>query len=179
MRIAATCLLALRLAAAAAAAEAGAAIEHRSAGVSGWMDSHSAGIGVRGSLGRLACAFVALPDGSGGKGDAGDGRIGIETAGARGDVTFVTRLQPGYPNPFNPATTIEYSVEAPSRVRLAVYGVQGELVRTLVEAAVPAGEHAARWDGANDRGSAVSSGIYFVRLETDRGVFTRKLILAR
>lgn len=178
MRIVGMLVLALFSAAAAAASDGGASIEHRGAGVSARGESRSAGIGVRGCLGLLSHA-AAMPDGSGGKGGAGDGDIGIESAAARGETVRVTRLEPGYPNPFNPATTIAYSLETPGRARLAVYGVRGDLVRILVDGAVEAGEHVARWDGANDRGAAVSSGIYFVRFETERGVFTRKLILAR
>lgn len=52
-------------------------------------------------------------------------------------------------------------------------------MRILFDGVVDAGERVVRWDGSNDRGSAVASGIYFVRFETDRDVFTRKLILAR
>lgn len=179
MRVTTMLALAMLLPVAAASADGGASIEHRRAGVSGWGEAHSAGIGVRGCLGLLSCAVVAVPGDSGGKNDGGDGRIGIEAASARGETVHVTRLEPGYPNPFNPATTIAYSLDAPGRARLAIYGVRGDLVRILVDGAVDAGEHVARWNGANDRGSAVSSGIYFVRFETDRGVFTRKLILAR
>lgn len=67
------------------------------------------------------------------------------------------------PNPFQPSTTIQYALAAPSRVHLAVYDVTGRAVRTLVDGALPAGFHAAFWDGRDDRGASVPSGIYFCR----------------
>ncbi len=83
------------------------------------------------------------------------------------------------PNPFNPATRIEYSLEGQSRVQLAVYDVAGRLVRTLVNGDRPAGSHAATWDGKDLHGAAVASGIYFIRLDTGTQRLVRKAVLTR
>ena len=64
-------------------------------------------------------------------------------------------------------------------VLLAVYDVNGALVKTLVAGAVPGGRHEVRWDGMNERGESVSSGIYFVRLDAGKVEATRKMLLLR
>jgi hypothetical protein len=69
------------------------------------------------------------------------------------------------PNPFRPATTIQYALARPGAVRLAVYDVAGRAVRTLVDGTRPAGFHAVVWDGRDDRGASVPSGIYFCRFQ--------------
>jgi PKD repeat protein len=78
------------------------------------------------------------------------------------------------PNPFNPLTEIVFSLPRPAYARLAVYDVSGALVATLVDGALPAGEHGARWD-ARDR----PSGVYFYRLQADGQTQTRKMILVK
>jgi hypothetical protein len=84
------------------------------------------------------------------------------------------------PNPFNPMTTVRFSVPSGTeRVRLAVHSVDGRLVRTLVDGGVGPGVHFRVWDGKNDRGDAVASGIYFMRLEADDQVETRKMTLLK
>ncbi len=102
--------------------------------------------------------------------------------GADGGV-FVTRLEHARPNPFNPRTTIEYGVAAPSRVMLRVYDLAGRVVRTLVDGDVEAGEHKVVWDGTTDGGQRAASGVYFVRMEaaghTDAFHATRKLVLLK
>ena len=84
-----------------------------------------------------------------------------------------------YPNPTNPAVSIPFALAEPSHVRLDVYAVKGELVRVLVNEARSAGEYNAQWDGRNERGIDVSSGIYFARLEAGGRFFTRKIVVAR
>ena len=83
------------------------------------------------------------------------------------------------PNPFNPCTTIGFSVPKAGRVRLAVFDVRGVQVATLVDADLSAGDQTAEWSGLDDRGLAMPSGVYLARLETSTGVRTVKLMLAR
>jgi hypothetical protein len=64
------------------------------------------------------------------------------------------------PNPFNPVTSIRFAAPSEGRVSVRVYNVRGELVRTLLDGGVAAGEHSLVWDGTDDRGAAVSSGVY-------------------
>ena len=83
-----------------------------------------------------------------------------------------TMLLPNYPNPFNPETWIPYQVSEPTEVTLRIYSVNGRLVRTLALGQTPAGiyqsrSRAAYWDGRNDVGESVASGIYFYTLSTE------------
>ncbi len=93
------------------------------------------------------------------------------------------RLYQNYPNPFNPVTRIAYTVTGGAasarNVLLAVYDVRGALVRTLVNRPVQGGRHVVEWDGRNNRGDMVSSGVYFSRLSTGGTVETRKMVLLR
>ena len=73
-------------------------------------------------------------------------------------------LSQNYPNPFNPTTTIQYDLPQAGWVVLKVYDVLGRDIRTLVEGGNPAGRHTVRWDGKNDVGYDVPSGLYFCRM---------------
>jgi hypothetical protein len=89
------------------------------------------------------------------------------------------RLDPNFPNPFNDGTEIPFSLAFPSQVELSLYNVTGQQVRTLVRGARAAGKHYAQWDGRDERGRDLSSGVYFYRLRTNAGGQTRKLLLLR
>jgi hypothetical protein len=92
----------------------------------------------------------------------------------------VYALGDNYPNPFNPTTAIRYDVPPSGGVvRIAVYNVRGQLVRTLVDEVKAAGYHAAEWDGLNADGQRVSSGVYFVQMTARQFVKNRKLVLLK
>ncbi len=80
-------------------------------------------------------------------------------------AALVDRLGAAHPNPFNPSTTIAFSLQAPAQVELAVYDVRGQRVATLFSGVRGAGEHRALWLGRGADGRAVSSGVYFARLQ--------------
>ena len=84
-----------------------------------------------------------------------------------------------WPNPFNPATTVGFSLPQDGPVRLTVHDVRGRLVRVLRDGMVPAGSHQVRWDGRDAGGRAVASGLYLVQLQTTSGREVRKMTLAR
>jgi hypothetical protein len=88
-------------------------------------------------------------------------------------------LMQNQPNPFNPLTRIGFSVERSGPVTLRVYDIGGRLVRTLVDRTLPAGAHAEVWDGRDDAGSRVASGIYFYRLDAGSRSMTKKAVLLR
>ena len=89
-------------------------------------------------------------------------------------------LHQNYPNPFNPSTTIGFSVSQSGQVMLEIYDVTGRLVRTLISGNVTAGQHTAHWDGRDDRGSSVGSGVYFYRLGAGaNSVASRKMLLLK
>ncbi|MCI0550501.1 MAG: right-handed parallel beta-helix repeat-containing protein, partial [Anaerolineae bacterium] len=73
-------------------------------------------------------------------------------------------LAQNYPNPFNPATTIRFRLNERQRVRLVIFDITGQRVRTLVEGELPAGEQAISWDGSDQQGRLVASGVYFYEL---------------
>ncbi len=83
------------------------------------------------------------------------------------------------PNPFSVSTTIRYRLPQQSHVRVAVYNVAGQLVRVLTKAQQNSGQYEANWDGRNEAGEAVSSGVYFYRLETPQANKTGKMVLLR
>ncbi len=83
------------------------------------------------------------------------------------------------PNPFNPRTKITFSLPARQDVRLRVYSVEGRLVRTLITGSKDAGTHTVMWQGDNDQGGQVASGLYFYRLGTSSGTLTRKMTLLK
>jgi flagellar hook assembly protein FlgD len=85
--------------------------------------------------------------------------------GVEGTTTFATRLSHARPNPFNPSTTIAYSLAGRSHVTIHVYDVAGRVVRTLVDGEAEAGEHVIVWDGTTDSGERAASGVYFVKME--------------
>jgi len=83
------------------------------------------------------------------------------------------------PNPFNPTTTIHYSLASQGHVELNIYDVAGRLVEELTRGTQSAGPHAAVWNGTDRQGSPVASGVYFVRMASTGQVFTKKMILLK
>jgi len=95
------------------------------------------------------------------------------------DLPFATQLEANFPNPFNPSTTIRYSLNQFENVKLTIYNVRGQLVKTLVYGFQEAGRYAVVWQGDDSLGNPVSSGVYFYRLETTSSVETRRMLLLR
>ena len=88
-------------------------------------------------------------------------------------------LEQNYPNPFNSSTTLRFSLPAPAHVELAVYNLSGQRLATLVEREQATGTHQVRWDGTDDAGRAVATGIYVYRMRAGEAQRTRKLLLLR
>jgi len=89
------------------------------------------------------------------------------------------RLEQNYPNPFNPSTTIEYEIDEAGDARLAIFDAGGRRIRGLVDGFTMPGVHRVVWDGRDDRGEDVSSGIYFYRLSANGDILNRRLALVR
>lgn len=100
-------------------------------------------------------------------------RNGIES------IPQIFRLEQNYPNPFNPITTIAYQLPEESDVRLTIYNVRGQQVRSAVSGRQAAGNREFIWNGLDDSGEAVASGVYLYRLHAGEAVLTRKMLLAR
>jgi hypothetical protein len=88
-------------------------------------------------------------------------------------------LADNYPNPFNPQTTIEFSIAKTDNVSLKIYDISGRLVRMLVNRAMTAGSHKVVFDGRDDAGLPLSSGVYFYQLQSGAQSFTKKMILIK
>ncbi len=95
------------------------------------------------------------------------------------DIVLRTALQGNYPNPFNPVTTIAYSLKEEATVTLEIYNIKGQLVRSLVDEAVNAGPQEAIWNGMDDNNSRVTSGVYFYKLKAGDYTSTKKMILLK
>ncbi|MDZ7375881.1 MAG: T9SS type A sorting domain-containing protein, partial [candidate division KSB1 bacterium] len=88
-------------------------------------------------------------------------------------------LSQNYPNPFNPTTTIAYRIGKKGAVELSIYNVLGQKIKTLVDEVKPAGNYQVSWDGTNQLGQLVSSGIYFYSLKSGEFIKTNKMVLLR
>ena len=118
-----------------------------------------------GATGSDGCAFDYLID--------ADEEIG-------GTPIARTMLFQNAPNPFNPTTTVRYSLAERTHVRLTVYDVGGRLVRTLVDEVQKPDHHRMAWDGLTDGGERVASGLFWVRMITAGGFeATTKMVVLR
>lgn len=88
-------------------------------------------------------------------------------------------LYPNYPNPFNPATTIRFALPEAMEVTAGIYNIAGQLVRTLFTGRRTAGVHSLMWDGTDDNGQPLASGIYLCRLQAGTHSAVRKMVLVR
>jgi len=100
------------------------------------------------------------------------------------DVTDATipvkyALMQNYPNPFNPMTTISFNLPEKANVSLKIYNVAGQLVRTLTDQSWDRGSHKIEWNGTNDLGSSVASGVYFYKIDTASFQSTKKMVLLK
>jgi len=98
------------------------------------------------------------------------------------DVTIApmtSQLLGNYPNPFNPSTTIQYSLAEAGKVKISVYNIKGQLVTTLINEVKEAGHHSIIWRGDDSRAKKVSSGIYFYKMDTKTGSDIKKMLLLK
>jgi hypothetical protein len=88
-------------------------------------------------------------------------------------------LYPNYPNPFNPSTTVRYDLPEQAKVQITVYNMLGQVVRTLVDRQESPGQHETIWDGRDDSGRPVSSGLYLYRMTAGDFTESRKMLLLK
>ncbi|GAB4372193.1 MAG: hypothetical protein Kow0042_15390 [Calditrichia bacterium] len=103
--------------------------------------------------------------------------MGVDDPG--GTLPPKYELFPNYPNPFNPATTIRYALPRAEKVKLEIFNILGQRVKTLVNGQKPAGVHRVKWDGTNNAGVPVASGLYLLRFGTTQFEKTKKMFLIR
>jgi len=133
-------------------------------------------IGV--AAGSYVYNVTAVYDGgweSGFSNDATTGNIGV------GDtpLPLFTELNGNYPNPFNPKTTIMFALNEAGKVRIDVFNLKGQHVRTAVNEHLEAAYHSVVWDGKDASGVSVSSGVYFYKMEAGKYTSTKKMILMK
>ena len=91
----------------------------------------------------------------------------------------VTELSGNYPNPFNPETTISYSLREAGNVSIDIYNTKGQLVKHLLKDDMPAGDHRVVWNGTDNNKRAVSSGVYYYKMNSGRYSSTKKMIMMK
>ncbi|MCB2199364.1 T9SS type A sorting domain-containing protein [bacterium] len=92
---------------------------------------------------------------------------------------ITSKLNPAYPNPFNPSTVIPFELKQAGKVRVSVFDIRGRKVKTLVDGQRTAGQHRVEWDGRSASGLPVASGSYIVRLEVDGVQASRRITLVK
>ena len=113
-------------------------------------------------------------------------RIDVELNGVSMPVSsddnvnpVITELRGNYPNPFNPTTTIAYSVKESGPVQIDIYNLSGQKVRTLVNSNMSAGNHTVVWNGKDSSSRSVGSGVYFFKMQAGKYTSTKKMIMMK
>lgn len=102
----------------------------------------------------------------------------VEPIGGGSPSTF--KLSQNYPNPFNPSTKLQFAVSNAEKVKVEVYDIQGKLVRTLVDYELyQPGNYEVLWNGLDNRGSKVASGVYFAKMQAGKFLQTKKMVMAK
>ena len=107
------------------------------------------------------------------------GLAAVNEAPEKQDTPLVFALNQNHPNPFNPMTKISFDLPRESRVMLRIFDARGRLVRTLIDEAMGAGNKSVIWNGTDDNGARVHSGMYFYLIEADGFTATRKMTLLK
>lgn len=105
--------------------------------------------------------------------------IPVEIAESKTPLPEQFTLMQNYPNPFNPVTSIRYNIPQTTHVTLTIYNSTGQVVNTLVNTTQPSGEYSMQWQGVNQTGERVASGMYFYRIQAGDYTQTRKMILMK
>ncbi len=134
-----------------------------------WVAEHAAGA-------RIALRTVKLADGSG---DVIEYEGSALTIGADDIMPLEYALHQNYPNPFNPTTHIRFDLPEDANVRLVIFNVMGQEVRTLISGSTPAGIHTIAWDGLSNDGRDVGTGLYIYRITANHFTATQKMLLTR
>lgn len=88
-------------------------------------------------------------------------------------------FEQNYPNPFNPVTNFRFALPTPTRVTLEIFNILGQRVKSIVDKPYPAGVHEIGWDGTNNSGEPLSTGVYFARLGAEKFSATRKVVIVK
>ena len=111
-----------------------------------------------------------------GTGNIWNNSLSISSVVSNKPVLYNSLLH-NYPNPFNPNTFLPFTLQDTQHTNLSIYNVVGQKVKTLVNETLPAGTHVRQWDGTDETGSSVSSGVYLYRIQADSFVDTKRMIM--
>ncbi|MCF8298282.1 MAG: T9SS type A sorting domain-containing protein [Saprospiraceae bacterium] len=95
------------------------------------------------------------------------------------NILLTPQLYGNYPNPFNPTTTISFSLPDEQEIDLTIYNIKGQKVKRLIKGQLTAGQHSMIWDGKDTNEKSVGTGIYFYKLKTGNDVLTRKMLMLK
>jgi hypothetical protein len=84
-----------------------------------------------------------------------------------------------YPNPFNPSTTISFSISEKGKVELSIFNIKGQIIKTVINESLNIGDYSVSWDGFDDSGKSVGSGVYLYQIKTPSKILTRKMMLLK
>lgn len=150
------------------------------AGVAGGGRRLAGTVGEAGVVGQVKGSAVVLLEGFWHPGLGYVSAVAPDPQDPAADgMTFANALALNHPNPFSGGTLIAFSVARATTVTLDVHDLAGRRVRRLVGTTLAPGRHDARWDGRDDRGAALASGLYYARLTIDDWTATRRLLLVR
>ena len=107
------------------------------------------------------------------------GITAVREEGDQGGAPREFAIDPNYPNPFNSVTTIRYRIEESGRMRLEVFDVQGQKVKTLADGYAGPGAYQVEWDGMDASGKSVATGVYLVRLQKGGASLVHKMLLLK
>jgi len=138
---------------------------------------YTIGTGLDVSSDTYAYYHVTTTDFAGNEGGAST--VENTFAGVAGGIPAAYALRQNEPNPFHGATAVSFDMPSTGGVALEVIDIKGRIVRTLVDARMPAGRHSAAWDGRDGAGARVSPGVYFVRMSAGEFTANRKMMLLR
>jgi len=95
------------------------------------------------------------------------------------DIISFNCIRSIYPNPFNPLTTIDYEISMPANVKIEVYNNRGQLVRNFILGYKEQGNYKLTWEGEDNNGCLCSTGIYYIRMQAGKEIYTKKAVLLK
>ncbi|MBD3219959.1 SUMF1/EgtB/PvdO family nonheme iron enzyme [bacterium] len=158
--------------------------------VSEWVESMVAGSnrGIRGGNWQWTSSLLEPSGLASASGSYDEISLGFRVARLLLDTTSIEDRTPGvrdalaisvFPNPFNPQTTVAFTLPRAGNVRVAVFDLRGRSISTLVDGSRESGQHTVAWDGRDDAGQTVGSGVYLVRVVTPHGVASERALLVK
>jgi hypothetical protein len=158
--------------------------EHNTNSTNAWVQVNVNLLSYFAEPDQVQIRFVASDEGDGSVVEAGIDDLVIKATFSSTDVlgnavSAVVMMGQNYPNPFNPTTEISFTLASRGPASLMVYDTQGRLVRTLADGVMIEGDHRVTWNGTDNSGAPVASGVYLYRLLTDGQVLSNRMVLVK